>query len=110
VAPRRALFATPLMPYTQALLAAVPIPDPGARRPRLVLPGEPPSPTAPPPGCPFHPRCLHPRLDDGCRTRRPSLEEKAPGHFVACHHVPIERPVPAPGPAPAPVPSHPAAP
>jgi oligopeptide/dipeptide ABC transporter ATP-binding protein len=92
VAPRRALFAAPRMPYTQALLAAVPVPDPGARRPRLVLPGEPPSPTAPPPGCPFHPRCL-----------RPPLEETAPGHFVACHHVPVERPVPAPT-------SHPAAP
>jgi oligopeptide/dipeptide ABC transporter ATP-binding protein len=84
LAPRAALFATPRMPYTQALLSAVPIPEPGAVRRRLLLPGEPPSPADPPSGCVFHPRCLHPRKDEACTRIVPPLEEKAPGHFVAC--------------------------
>ncbi|MCA2982685.1 MAG: ABC transporter ATP-binding protein [Gemmatimonas sp.] len=84
LAPRAALFATPRMPYTQALLSAVPIPEPGAVRRRLLLPGEPPSPADPPSGCVFHPRCPHPRKDEACTRIVPPLEEKAPGHFVAC--------------------------
>jgi oligopeptide/dipeptide ABC transporter ATP-binding protein len=84
LAPRRALFAMPLMPYTQALLSAVPVPDPMARRGRLLLPGEPPSPANPPSGCVFHPRCPHPAKDAACARIVPPLEEKAPGHWVAC--------------------------
>ncbi len=84
LASRRSLFAMPLMPYTQALLSAVPVPDPASNRTRILLPGEPPSPANPPSGCVFHPRCLHPAKDDACTRIVPPLEEKAPGHFVAC--------------------------
>jgi oligopeptide/dipeptide ABC transporter ATP-binding protein len=84
LAPRARLFAMPLMPYTQALLSAVPVPDPRARRQRLLLPGEPPSPANPPAGCVFHPRCPHPAKDVACTQLVPPLEEKEPGHFVAC--------------------------
>lgn len=84
LAPRRELFASPRMPYTQALLSAVPVPVPGAQRQRILLPGDPPSPANPPPGCVFHPRCPHPRKDAACTRVVPPLEEKAPGHFVAC--------------------------
>ncbi|MFN8715886.1 MAG: ABC transporter ATP-binding protein [Gemmatimonadaceae bacterium] len=84
LAPRRALFATPRMPYTQALLSAVPVPVPGGARQRILLPGDPPSPVNPPPGCVFHPRCPHPQKDAACTRIVPPLEEKAPGHFVAC--------------------------
>jgi oligopeptide/dipeptide ABC transporter ATP-binding protein len=85
LAPRASLFATPRMPYTKALLSAVPVPDPTANRQRLLLPGEPPSPANPPSGCVFHPRCPHPRKDAECSRIAPALEEKSPGHFVACH-------------------------
>jgi oligopeptide/dipeptide ABC transporter ATP-binding protein len=84
LAPRRALFSTPRMPYTKALLSAVPIPVPGAERPRILLPGDPPSPANPPSGCVFHPRCPHPKKDAECARVVPMLEAKAPGHFVAC--------------------------
>jgi oligopeptide/dipeptide ABC transporter ATP-binding protein len=84
LAPRARVFAGPRMPYTQALLSAVPVPEPGALRHRLLLPGDPPSPVNPPPGCVFHPRCPHPRKDADCTRVIPPLEEKAPGHFVAC--------------------------
>ena len=80
----RDLYREPLMPYTQALLSAVPVPDPGARRERIVLQGDVPSPANPPSGCVFHPRCHHPRKDAACARIVPPLEEKAPGHFVAC--------------------------
>ncbi len=72
------------MPYTQALLSAVPIPDPTMKRERIVLQGDVPSPANPPPGCVFHPRCHHPRRDAACTRIVPPLEEKAPGHWVAC--------------------------
>ena len=85
LAPRGELFATPRMPYTTALLSAVPVPDPKTNRQRILLPGEPPSPANPPSGCVFHPRCLHPRKDAQCSREVPVLEEKSPGHFVACH-------------------------
>ncbi len=83
-APRTSLFAMPTMPYTQALLSAVPIPDPTARRSRLILAGEPPSPANPPSGCVFHPRCSHPARDESCTRIVPPLELKAPDHYAAC--------------------------
>jgi len=83
--PSEAIYARALHPYTQALLSAVPVPDPKTRRRRIVLAGEPPSAVHPPAGCPFHPRCQHPAKDDACRTVRPELRELAPGHRVACH-------------------------
>ena len=83
-APRAALFAGARMPYTKALLSAVPVPVPGAVRQRILLAGDPPSPVNPPSGCAFHPRCPHPLKDAACTRVVPPLEEKAPGHFVAC--------------------------
>ena len=80
----RDLYREPLMPYTQALLSAVPVPDPTAKRDRIVLVGDVPSPANPPSGCVFHPRCHHPRRDAACAAIVPPLEEKAAGHFVAC--------------------------
>ena len=91
---RAQLFAMPRMPYTKALLSAVPVPDPGAVRKRLLLPGEPPSPANPPSGCVFHPRCPHPAKDLACTQVVPPLEEKTPGHFVACIKVPSSNPSP----------------
>ena len=79
-----ALYAEPLMPYTQALLSAVPVPDPTAKKSRIVLTGDVPSPANPPSGCVFHPRCQHPAKDAACAAIVPPLEEKAPGHWVAC--------------------------
>jgi dipeptide transport system ATP-binding protein len=78
---RDAIFASPQHPYTQALLSATPVADPTAKRERILLSGEPPSPFAPPPGCAFHPRC---RLAfDRCRAEKPPLEKKK-GRDVAC--------------------------
>jgi oligopeptide/dipeptide ABC transporter ATP-binding protein len=79
------LYRTPLHPYTQALLASVPVPDPQANRTRLRvrLPGEVPSPVSPPPGCVFHPRC--PIAQARCREEPPGLREVQPGHWVRCH-------------------------
>jgi oligopeptide/dipeptide ABC transporter ATP-binding protein len=78
------LYRQPIMPYTQALLSAVPIPDPTRERQRIILSGDVPSPANPPTGCPFHPRCPHPRKDEACTRLVPPLEEKEPGHFAAC--------------------------
>jgi oligopeptide/dipeptide ABC transporter ATP-binding protein len=78
------LYREPLMPYTQALLSAVPVPDPSASRERIVLTGDVPSPANPPSGCVFHPRCPHPARDAACTAIVPPLEEKAPGHWAAC--------------------------
>ncbi|HUG40242.1 MAG TPA: ABC transporter ATP-binding protein [Longimicrobiales bacterium] len=78
------LTRSPRHPYTRALLSAVPVPEPGAKRERIVLPGDVPSPIDPPPGCPFHPRCPHPLKDQDCATIVPPLAEKAPGQFAAC--------------------------
>jgi oligopeptide/dipeptide ABC transporter ATP-binding protein len=78
------LYREPLMPYTQALLSAVPVADPKARKERIILSGDVPSPASPPPGCVFHPRCHHPAKDVACMKIVPPLEEKAPGHFVHC--------------------------
>jgi len=81
------LFDKPMHPYTRALLSAVPIPDPSteAQREHQVLQGEVPSPMNPPSGCVFHPRC--PLAVDSCRLDIPPLEEKRPGHWVACTQV-----------------------
>jgi oligopeptide/dipeptide ABC transporter ATP-binding protein len=78
------LYREPIMPYTQALLSAVPIADPHARKERIILQGDVPSPANPPSGCVFHPRCHHPARDEACASIVPPLEEKAPGHFAAC--------------------------
>ncbi len=80
---RRSLFRSPQHPYTEALLSAVPVPDPKAKRKRIILPGDVPSPIAPPPGCRFHTRC--PYAEERCRVEEPVMKEVRPGHFVACH-------------------------
>ena len=79
----RRLFGQPQHPYTEALLSAVPVPDPTARRKRLILAGDVPSPMHLPAGCRFHTRC--PYAFDRCRREEPALSEVAPGHVVACH-------------------------
>jgi oligopeptide/dipeptide ABC transporter ATP-binding protein len=84
----KTLYQNPLMPYTQALLSAVPIPDPRQRKGRIILQGDVPSPAKPPPGCPFHPRCQHPLKDADCAKHVPPLADKGGGHFVACIKVP----------------------
>ena len=83
LASARTLIAAPRHPYTQALVSAVP--DPGRERDRIVLAGEPPSPTVETPGCPFAARCFHPARDPRCTNERPTLRD-ADGHAVACHH------------------------
>jgi peptide/nickel transport system ATP-binding protein/oligopeptide transport system ATP-binding protein len=85
VGAKRALFAAPLHPYTRALLAAVPVPDPRAARPPEPLAGEVPSPLDPPSGCRFRTRC--PLAIPRCAEEAPALREAAPAHAVACHLV-----------------------
>jgi oligopeptide transport system ATP-binding protein len=87
IADRDDLFANPLHPYTRALLSAIPIPDPAveARRKRILLTGDIPSPVNPPPGCRFHTRC--PVAFDRCRVEVPPLKTYAPNHVAACHWV-----------------------
>jgi oligopeptide/dipeptide ABC transporter ATP-binding protein len=85
-APTEELFTRPLHPYTQALLAAIPIPDPELKRERIILSGDVPSPAAPPPGCRFHTRC--PAVMPVCSKIEPPLIEVRPAHFVACHLYP----------------------
>jgi peptide/nickel transport system ATP-binding protein len=82
-APTEELFATPRHPYTEALLSAVPIPDPRRRADRIVLQGDVADPANTPPGCHFHPRC--PYAVAVCREQAPVQEEISPGHFVHCH-------------------------
>ncbi len=83
VAPKRSLFAAPKHPYTEALLSAVPVPEPGAARERIILKGDVPSPINPPKGCRFHTRC--PYAFDRCRQDEPELRQTEEGHFAACH-------------------------
>jgi oligopeptide/dipeptide ABC transporter ATP-binding protein len=80
---KKTLFRDPQHPYTEALLSAVPVPDPGAKRKRIILQGDVPSPITPPPGCRFHTRC--PYAEERCRREEPAMKEVRPGHFVACH-------------------------
>jgi oligopeptide/dipeptide ABC transporter ATP-binding protein len=80
---KTSLFTTPLHPYTEALLAAVPIPEPRAKKRRFVLAGDVPSPIRPPPGCRFHTRC--PYAEEVCKLVEPPMQEVRPGHSVACH-------------------------
>jgi peptide/nickel transport system ATP-binding protein len=81
--PKRRIFAAPRHPYTQALLSAVPVPDPDAARRRIILKGDVPSPVHPPDGCRFHTRC--PYAFDRCRREEPQLLPSAAGHLSACH-------------------------
>jgi oligopeptide transport system ATP-binding protein len=87
LAQRDELYENPLHPYSQALLSAVPIPDPkeGRKRQRIILPGDVPSPINPPSGCRFHPRC--PIAKEHCSQREPEWREITPEHWVACHEV-----------------------
>src|SRR3954463_14375499 len=78
------LYREPIMPYTQALLSAVPVADPTVKKSRVVLTGDVPSPAKPPSGCGFSPRFPHPAKGGSCAEIVPPLEEKAPGHWAAC--------------------------
>ncbi len=83
IAETEALFETPLHPYTEALLSAVPKPDPRYDKQRILLRGEVADPSNPPSGCYFHPRCQY--AQDICKTETPELREVQPNHFVSCH-------------------------
>jgi peptide/nickel transport system ATP-binding protein len=83
LAPAAALFARPKHPYTSALMAAIPVPDPRLRARRAALAGEVANPAAPPSGCYFHPRC--PYAIDVCKSSPPVWEQVAPGQYVRCH-------------------------
>ncbi|MCM3602409.1 dipeptide ABC transporter ATP-binding protein [Robertmurraya korlensis] len=83
VAEKNSLYAEPLHPYTQALISAIPEPDPRKKKERIILEGDVPSPIDPPKGCTFHPRCAHAKPE--CQQVKPTLKEVKPGHRVACH-------------------------
>lgn len=85
IATKEQLFSNPCHPYTQALISAIPIPDPSQKRQRIMLEGDIPSPANPPEGCRFHPRCFKCEGKENCCKERPKLIEVEPGHFVACH-------------------------
>ena len=80
----RELYENPSHPYTEALLSAVPRPDPSIKKQRIILPGDVPSPINPPSGCRFHTRCLYAKAD--CKTVEPPLQDIGGGHYVACHY------------------------
>ena len=84
IAAARDLYTNPLHPYTEALLSAVPIPDPQVKRKRIMLQGDVPSPIHPPPGCHFHTRCPIAQMPL-CNTEKPVLKQSRSGHWVACH-------------------------
>lgn len=85
MAPRAEFFRNPLHPYTQALMSAIPIPDPTIKRERIILQGDVPSPVNPPGGCRFHPRC--PVAMEHCKFEEPTFKEVSPDHWVACWRV-----------------------
>jgi oligopeptide/dipeptide ABC transporter ATP-binding protein len=95
LAPTRALFDRPQHPYTEALLSAVPVPDPTAQKKRIILAGDVPSPIDLPAGCRFHTRC--PYAFERCSREEPALAEVSPGHWAACHlREPMATPLPIP--------------
>lgn len=83
MAPKKELFDNPKHPYTEALLSAIPVPNPRFKGKEIILKGDVPSTTNPPPGCRFHTRCLYAK--EICSEQEPAFEEKDKGHFVACH-------------------------
>jgi oligopeptide transport system ATP-binding protein len=83
MAPKKELFDNSLHPYTEALMSAVPVPNPAFKRKEIILKGDVPSTTHPPPGCRFHTRCMYAK--DICSQEEPALENKGGDHFVACH-------------------------
>lgn len=83
LAPKHEIYSNPQHPYTQALLSAVPHPNPRERRERIILSGDVPSPANPPSGCAFHTRC--PAAMDVCKSNRPDFKQTSDGHWVACH-------------------------
>ncbi|MBC8479136.1 MAG: ATP-binding cassette domain-containing protein [FCB group bacterium] len=91
IAESKELYRNTLHPYSNALLSAVPIPDPDAKSKRIILTGDVPSPANPPSGCTFHPRCplanANGNFIEACKVEKPVLEEKSPEHFTACHQV-----------------------
>jgi oligopeptide/dipeptide ABC transporter ATP-binding protein len=86
LSPAEELYSRPIMPYAEAMLSAVPIPDPdlAEKRQRIVLEGDVPSPISPPHGCRFHPRCRY--ATEICRQVEPPLADYGNGHMAACHH------------------------
>ena len=89
LADKKELYENPMHPYTEALLSAIPIPDPTVKKKRIILNGDIPSPANPPVGCKFNTRC--PYADDKCRKEAPEYNEVKPNHFVACHKAGIVR-------------------
>jgi peptide/nickel transport system ATP-binding protein len=83
LAPTIEMFSNPKHPYTEALMSAIPLPDPRPRVKRILLTGEVANPANPPSGCYFHPRCTY--AQDICSTEEPSYDEVTPGHYVKCH-------------------------
>jgi oligopeptide/dipeptide ABC transporter ATP-binding protein len=83
IAPTKKFFQKTMHPYAQALVSAVPVPNPDYKRHRILLPGDVPSPVDPPKGCHFHPRC--PKVMEICSKAEPEFIEIEEGHFVACH-------------------------
>lgn len=91
LADTRSVFLSPKHPYTDALLSAVPKPDPRTRSQRIILEGDVPDPASPPPGCFFHPRCSY--AEEICRTDQPPMRNIGEGHYAACHfagEIPLE--------------------
>ncbi len=84
LADAKEIYKSARHPYTEALLSAAPMPSPKAKKERIILQGDVPSPINPPSGCPFHPRCLH--RSKGCDTKPPEYREISPKHYIACHY------------------------
>ncbi|MCK4311073.1 MAG: ABC transporter ATP-binding protein, partial [Methanomicrobia archaeon] len=84
MAPKKELFKNPKHPYTEALLSAVPVPNPKIKRKEILLEGDVPSPINPPSGCRFHPRCFK-KVGKICETKEPELKDAGKKHYVACH-------------------------